>query len=162
MNMSKAFERALIQKAIAMASAGERTEIDDVIRRTLEENPEEWTASGNELQWAGARRVLKNFYRTQTTDDKSGQLTLPGMSFPSMICIREQGKTPYYVPTPFAVLAELEAGEHERQQHIDAAIAAKRTYTESLDQVRPFMEKDCTMQLKDAVRLLSDTSDASA
>lgn len=159
MGLFNDFRRVLFQTADQLASEGKRCEIDDVIRRAMEAHPDAWQSSAADLQWQGARRILKDYYRKLTADEDTAQLSLPGIHLPSQICVRRPGNKPYYVPTAYAVYDELVAGEDERQTNIDAAIRAKRIYTASFDQVRDLMEANREMSLSEAVQLVHEKVD---
>lgn len=85
---------------------------------------------------AAARRVLKSLAEDE---DEPEQLTLHGLTLPTVIVVRAEEDT-YYVDARAATWDEVIAGERERMDNVAAAREKLRLYQQAQNILQPYME----------------------
>lgn len=107
-----------------------------------------------EAQEVLVRNSLKNFYteaiRHMTDDDDLP--VLPGLNLPVAIMVRKNDEI-YYVNSIRAIWSEVVAGYQERQRNVSNAESKLKLYEDVMKRVRPYMAKNPTRTLAEALRL---------
>lgn len=115
---------------------------EHVVRCAYQRHGELFAEATEQMVLDAARRIAADIMRRFTEDeDENEQLTIPGLGFPSAICVVTPDGT-YFVSTHKATLNELRAGRLQRVTNVNAAVAKLDRYDEGLDRVTPYMEAD--------------------
>jgi hypothetical protein len=122
-----------------MIEAGTPVIAADIVKEAQVRYPSQFADETNRLAFNAATREVKDVLRILTDDDEAPQLTLPGLSLPSVIAIPVEGDYVYRA-TSACNWPELQAGRTLRADHVAAAVTKLDAYDENLDLLRPIME----------------------
>ena len=144
----------LVKEVIVEQLRYGRPEAREIAQHIVDNYETEYAQYQTETSWSGLVRIVKDHLRKMSGGDANLQLSLPGFDFPAVIAVRDD-KRVYYVLSANATLSELEAGELERIENVDAAQAKLDAYRSSLDRVRPTMLPNPSMTLGEALRKIA-------
>jgi hypothetical protein len=106
-----------------------------------------------------AKAIMKDLTEDDEEDDASSwrQLTLRGLALPTAIALPDQGGDDGafpYVRTDKATWSDLVAGGEIRDRNVERAQAKRDAYWESVDYLRPIMEKQPHLTVAEALRII--------
>ena len=146
--------KSLLRETLAECLEDSKPTLQDVVDRAWEKHGSNLTQAKEDLFFSALRSYIKTLLDQMTEDDGDKQLALPGMGFPSVIAVLEQGTTYRYVRAAEATLPELEAGVETRIDNVKAARTKLANYNIGLAQVRPIMKGHPEMTLREAVEII--------
>ena len=138
--------------AIDMFENGRTVIPDDIIRTSMVEHPDDFATESDRLVRNAAKREVTDVLKDLTDDDGTGQLTIPGLSLPTVIAIPIEGG---YVYKPSAVCGwvDVVAGRAVRADNVSAAQAKLDNYDDNINRLRPVME-GTSLTVAEAARIL--------
>jgi hypothetical protein len=131
--------------------------VEQVVGCAYRRHGDDFAAESERLVLASATSIVRELLRDLADDEDDAQLSLPGMAFPSAICVQTPDGT-YYVRTDKATWPELLAGRDVRATNVDRAAAKLAIYDASLEKLREVMEADETLTVADAIEKLAVSS----
>lgn len=133
--------RSVLRECAAeLLETEDRVSAEHVVRCAYTRHGEVFADATDKMVRDLARRMAADIMRGFTEDDGS-QLTIPGLGFPTAIAVVTPDGN-YWVRTDKATWNQLCAGEQQRVDNVDAAVAKLDSYREGKETVRPYMESD--------------------
>lgn len=127
---------------------------EQVVNCAYRRHAEEFAAATERMVQAHARSIVADIMRDLSDDEDDAQLSIPGMLFPSAICVQSPNGT-YYVRSDKATWPELVAGREVRSENVSRARAKLAIYDESLEKVREVMEADHALTVAQAIEKMA-------
>lgn len=128
--------------------------VEQVVGCAYRRHGDDFAAESERLVLASAKSIVRELLRDLSDDEDDAQLSLPGMAFPSAICVQTPDGT-YYVRTDKATWPELIAGRDVRATNVERAAAKLAIYDASLEKLREVMEQTTDLTVADALSILS-------
>lgn len=148
------FRQLIRPLVIEMISTSKPTIAADIVKEAQRRYPVEFADETNRLAFNAATREAKDVLRSLSEDDESPQLSLPGLTLPSVIAIPTEGGDYMYRLTATCEWSELVRGRAVRADHVQAAQRKLDTYDENIEVLRPHME-GTSLTVKDAARRIA-------
>jgi hypothetical protein len=136
----------------------------EVVLRAWDLHAELFELEQRRLVMQAAEREAKAIMKDLTEDDEEEedasswrQLTLRGLALPTAIALPDHGGDDGafpYVRTDKATWSDLVAGGEIRDRNIERAQAKRDAYWESVDYLRPVMEKQPNLTVAEALRII--------
>ena len=148
------FRQLIRPIVIEMISTGKPTIAADIVKEARRRHPVEFADETNRLAFNAATREAKDVLRSLSEDDESPQLSLPGLTLPSVIAIPTEGGDYTYRLAATCKWPELVSGRSIRADHVEAAQRKLDTYDENIEVLRPHME-GTSLTVKQAARRIA-------
>ena len=146
--------RAVLREcAVDLLAAETKVSAEHVVRCAYRRHGDLFAEATERMVLEHARRIAADIMRSFSEDDGGDQLTIPGLGLPTAICVASPDGT-YFVRTDKATWPEIEAGERQREQNVEAAQAKLDAYREGKETVRPYMEHDHCVSVADAIETM--------
>jgi hypothetical protein len=114
--------------------------VEQVVGCAYRRHGDAFTEASQQMVLASARSIVANLMRDLADDND--QLQLPGIEgLPSAIAVQTPDGT-YYVRADKARWPELQSGRDLRLSNVERAQAKLDAYDETLEVLRPYMERD--------------------
>lgn len=125
--------------------------VDQVVACAYRHHGDVFEDEAERMVLAAAKTIVANLMRDLTEDDE--QQTIPGLGLPSAIAVPDPDGT-YYVRADKARWHEVLAGRQSRAENVEAAQAKLDAYDDTVDLLRPYMERNEQLSVSQAVRIM--------
>ncbi len=150
----------LNESAVVLLDERRRVEATDVVLRARRQHADLFEMETERLIMQAARRIAKEVMKDLSEDDESStssQLTLLDLALPTAIALPatdEGGDGFTYIRSDKATWSELLVGGNVRDRNVERAQAKRDAYWESVDVLRPIMEKQPNLTVAEAMRII--------
>lgn len=128
--------------------------VEQVVNCAYRRHGDVFEAEAERMVMQSARTLVAQMMRELVEDDDDTQLALAGLTLPSAICVQSPNGT-YYVRSDKAVWHELQAGRTVRSSNVTAAQRKLDMYDDTCEGLRPIMEANPCMSVRDAMDILA-------
>jgi hypothetical protein len=152
--MSPTLKSILRDAAVSLLESRDRVEAKDVVQKAKMQHADVFEQEQHRLVMEAAGRIAKEIMKELSENDEPPLLDLFGLSVPTAIAVPKEGRGFYYVRTDKATWEQLVAGEQTRAANVERALAKLDAYRESMEYLRPTMERYPDRTVAEAMRLM--------
>ena len=153
----------LNEAAVALLESQRRVRPREVVQRARDLYADLFELERERLVMQAAERIAKQVMKDLAEDDdeergpSACQMVLLNLALPTAIALPDQDEARdefVYVRADKATWPDLIAGGQVRDRNVERALAKRDAYWESVDYLRPIMEKQPGLTVADAMRIL--------
>jgi hypothetical protein len=152
--MSPTLKTILRVAAVSLLESRDRVEARDVVQKARMSHADVFEREQQRLLMDAAGRIAKATMKELSENDEPPLLSLLGLAVPTAIAVPKDEGGFYYVRTDKATWAQLVAGERTRAANVERALAKLDAYRESMEYLRPAMERHPEWTVAAAVKHL--------
>jgi hypothetical protein len=152
--MSPTLKTILRDAAVSLLESRDRVEARDVVQKARMSNADVFEREQQRLLMDAAGRIAKAIMKELSENDEPPLLSLLGLAVPTAIAVPKEEGGFYYVRTDKATWVQMVAGERTRAANVERALAKLDAYRESMEYLRPAMERHPERTVAAAVKHL--------